>query len=71
MAEEPTAYKVKGDPVLALSKLLDAAVRKNAPAAWRGVLARENAVKRALLDILQDTEEVERIFPIIKQQPEY
>ena len=71
LAEEPTEYKVKGDPVLALSKLLDAAVRKNAPAAWRGVLARENAVKRALLEILQDMEEVERIFPIIKQQPEY
>jgi type I restriction enzyme R subunit len=71
LADEPTEYKVKGDPVLALSKLLDAAVRKNAPAAWRGVLARENAVKRALLEILQDMEEVERIFPIIKQQPEY
>ena len=71
MAEDPTLYKVKGDPVLALSKLLDAAVRKNAPAAWRGVLTREIAVKRALFEILQDTEEVERIFPIIKQQPEY
>jgi type I restriction enzyme R subunit len=71
LADEPTLYRVQGNPVLALSKLLDAAVRKNAPAAWRGVLARENAVKRALFEILQDTEEVERIFPIIKQQSEY
>jgi type I restriction enzyme R subunit len=71
LADEPTLYRVQGDPVLALSKLLDAAVRKNAPAALRGVLTREIAVKRALFEILQDTEEVERIFPIIKQQPEY
>ncbi|MEN9469665.1 MAG: Type restriction endonuclease [Verrucomicrobiota bacterium] len=71
MGEDVAAYQVQGDPVLALAKLLDAAVRKNAPASWRGVLAKEKAVKRAIFDILQDPAEVERLFPIIKQQPEY
>jgi type I restriction enzyme R subunit len=71
MGEDVAVYKVKGDPVLALAKLLDAAVRKNAPASWRGILAKENAVERAIFDILQDAAEVERLFPIIKQQPDY
>jgi hypothetical protein len=34
-------------------------------------LAKENAVERAIFDILQDAAEVERLFPIIKQQPDY
>jgi hypothetical protein len=35
------------------------------------VLPKEKAVKRAMHSILQSPEEVERLFPIIKQQQEY
>jgi type I restriction enzyme, R subunit len=50
---------------------VDAKVRAVAPNAWRGVQAREQVIKAALHDILQDVEEVERIFPIIKALGEY
>lgn len=38
---------------------------------WRGVHAREQMIKRALYDVLQDEDKVEEIFPIIKAQKEY
>jgi type I restriction enzyme R subunit len=59
------------DPVLDLAVRLDESIKTNAPADWRGVLTREKAVKRAMHSVLQSTEEVERLFPIIKQQREY
>ncbi len=60
-----------GDPALRLALMLDEAVKQARPDAWRGVLARELVIKRALYDVLQDETEVERVFPIIKAQPEY
>lgn len=56
------------DPTLALAQRLDASLRDGAPNGWRGVLARENVVKRLLFDILQDQAQVERLFPIIVAQ---
>ena len=41
------------------------------PDAWRGYEPKENAIKRALYEILPDIAEVERLFNIIKQQAEY
>ena len=41
------------------------------PDAWRGNTPRENEIKRALLEILKDELEVERIFAIIERQSEY
>jgi type I restriction enzyme R subunit len=41
------------------------------PDDWRGIQAREQIVKKALYDVLQDVDEVERIFPIVKAQREY
>ena len=38
---------------------------------WRGVQAREQVIKAGLYGILQDKDEVERIFLIIKAQKEY
>jgi len=38
---------------------------------WRGVQAREMDIKRAVYDVLQDVDRVERIFLIVKQQREY
>ncbi|MDP2207894.1 MAG: HsdR family type I site-specific deoxyribonuclease [Bacteroidota bacterium] len=38
---------------------------------FRGNLQKENEIKAALLKVLQDVNEVERIFPIVKKQQEY
>jgi type I restriction enzyme R subunit len=62
---------IEEDKILNLAVSLDEAIRKNAPDGWRGVLPKEKAVKRAMHTILQSSEEVERLFPIIKQQREY
>ena len=60
---------LKRDRDLALK--VDAAVRQNRHDSWRGVQAREMAIKQALYGVLQDVAEVERIFLIVKQQREY
>jgi type I restriction enzyme R subunit len=70
-AETSPEWVMEGDPILNLAVSLDQAIRKNAHDGWRGVLTREKAVKRAMHSILQSPEEVERLFPIIKQQQEY
>ena len=54
-----------------LANKLDQAVKTKRPDGWRGVIAKERVVKRALYDVLKDKEEVERIFLIIMQQREY
>jgi type I restriction enzyme R subunit len=57
---------------LALAVDIDTAVKRERHASWRGNTARENHIKReALMPLLKDVAEVERIFEIIKQQPEY
>ena len=50
---------------------VDHAIRQVRPDAWRGIPAREQAIKQALFEELHDVDEVERIFLIIKQQREY
>lgn len=40
-------------------------------AGWRGVKAKEQVVKGALYGVLQDHDEVERVFKILMQQKEY
>jgi len=54
-----------------LALRVDEAVRTRAPDGWRGVLAKERVVKQALYEVLQDREEVERLFPIVSRQREY
>ncbi|MBN1314559.1 MAG: hypothetical protein JXA42_03795, partial [Anaerolineales bacterium] len=71
IAEKAGEYLVDSDPVLELALKLDTAVRQVRPDGWRGVQAREQVIKAALYEILQDKDEVERIFPIIKAQGEY
>ena len=46
-------------------------VKQVRPDDWRGVLAKEQVIKAALYEILQDETEVERIFFIITQHKEY
>jgi type I restriction enzyme R subunit len=61
---------LNNDEVLALK--IDETVRRVRPNAFRGNQTKENVIKRALLPLLgSDRTEVERIFLIIKAQPEY
>ena len=55
----------------ALAIKIDEVVKKTRPDGWRGVLAREQVIKRALYEVLNDVEETKRIFLIIKAQNEY
>ncbi len=71
VAEPKVDYALTDDPVLNLALAIDRTVKLVRPDGWRGVLARENVIKAALLDILRDEAEVERIYPIIKAQGEY
>ncbi len=59
------------DEALELALRIDATVKRVRPDEWRGIQTRENEIKRALLGILQDEAEVERLFLIIKAQGEY
>ena len=60
------------DPKLDLAVMLDEAIKRVRNADWRGHAAREQRIKReALWPLLQNINEVERIFNIIKQQPDY
>ena len=70
VADEHAAY-IDTDAALDLALRIDEAVKTGRKDGWRGFLPKENGVKRVLWDILQDDAEVERIFLIIKAQPEY
>ena len=59
------------DPLLTLAISIDETIKRVRPDGWRGVQAREQVIKAALYNILQNVDEVERIFLIIKQQKEY
>ncbi|MBK9293902.1 MAG: HsdR family type I site-specific deoxyribonuclease [Oligoflexia bacterium] len=75
----PSSLKSNGQRALynnlrnneALALQIDNAVRSVRPADWRGNVPRENIIKKALWDILQNDSEVERIFQIIANQREY
>ena len=54
-----------------LALRVDAAVKKHRPDSWRGNEAKERTIKYVLYKELDDTNEVERIFPVIKAQGEY
>ena len=60
-----------GDPVLSLALKIDETVKTTRPDGWRGIQAREQVIKAALYNILQDVAKVERIFLIVKAQGEY
>ncbi|MEL7024211.1 MAG: HsdR family type I site-specific deoxyribonuclease [Pseudomonadota bacterium] len=72
VAEAPGDYVGEGDPALDLALAIHAKVKDVRPDGWRGIQARENVIKRAMLPLLDnDVDEVERIFLIIKAQKEY
>ena len=68
---EPNTINVPRDEALLLALQIDEAVKKHRPDGWRGVLPRENTIKQLLWNLLHDDAEVERIFLIVRAQPEY
>ncbi|MEM6812504.1 MAG: HsdR family type I site-specific deoxyribonuclease [Pseudomonadota bacterium] len=54
-----------------LALQIDEVVKISRPDSWRGIDARENVIKSELFSILNDKDEVERIFTIVKAQKEY
>lgn len=72
--EDPVEYGSTETARLALELALkiDAVVKQVRPAGWRGLKARENVIKEALMPLLNhDAAEVERIFAILRNQKEY
>jgi type I restriction enzyme, R subunit len=57
------------DEELAVS--INGAVLRVKKADWKGNQKKENEIKAEIFKILKDEDEVERIFPIIKQQDDY
>jgi len=60
---------LEDDEALALA--VDSTVRDTAPHGWRGNTMRERKVRRCLEHVLDDTETLERVFEILKNQDEY
>ncbi len=54
-----------------LALKIDNTIKQVRPDGWRGIQAREQVIKEALYELLQDAAEVERIFLIVKAQSEY
>ncbi|WP_342305561.1 HsdR family type I site-specific deoxyribonuclease [Methanolobus sp. ZRKC5] len=71
ISEGNARYTSSNDPVLDLAIRIDETVKHVRSDDWRDVEPRENVIKQALFDILQDVDEVERLFLIIKAQDEY
>lgn len=60
-----------GDAYLDLALKIDKAVKQARPDGWRGIQAKEMMIKQAMYKVLDDEEEVDRLFPIIVAQQEY
>lgn len=72
VAEPKTPFgESDGDPVLELAQQIDARLRGSAPDGWRGVLPKEQEVKRLIYEVVQDAALVELLFPVVKARPEY
>jgi type I restriction enzyme R subunit len=67
----PSYANSPNNEVLELAVKIDETVKRTRPDSWRGIQARERVIKAALFGILQNEDEVERIFLLIKQQKEY
>lgn len=50
---------------------IDSEMKSSRPDGWRGNLAKEKIVKGAIYKVVKDEEQVEKVFPILKQHKEY
>lgn len=72
VAEPAVSYGVGSEEgALNLALKIDETVKRVRPDGWRGVQAREQVIKAALYEVLQDESEVERLFLIVKARTEY
>lgn len=71
IAEIGSAYASPEDRILELAIRIDQTVKKVRPDGWRTVQAKEAVIKSALFGILQDDEQVGKLFRIIENQKEY
>jgi type I restriction enzyme R subunit len=72
VAEQDTpSGEAPADPVLKRAQQIDSRLRGSAPDGWRGVLPKEQEVKRLIYEVVQDTAVVEVLFPVVKARPEY
>ncbi|NJN49653.1 MAG: hypothetical protein HC805_07655 [Alkalinema sp. RL_2_19] len=72
-AEVAATYTTaKEADIVELALEIDKKIKSERPDDWRDNGGpKEQMIKMTLYGILQDIEEVERIFPIVKQQSEY
>ena len=70
-AHEPPGPLLPADQALDKALLLDFAIKNRRPDGWRGVVAKEQMVKQAMYEVLQDIQEVDRLFPIVFAQKDY
>ena len=70
-AGEPAGPLLPADQALDTALRLDAAVKNSRYDEWRGVVAKEQMVKKAMFHVLNDIDEVNRLFPIVFAQKEY
>ncbi len=54
-----------------LALRIDAEVKAVRPDGWRGVQAKERVIQKALYEIFGDTDLVDKVFSILKANPEY
>ena len=69
--ESRGGYQPEDDTRLRVALRIDEVIKAHRRDAWRGNLPREREIKSVLYEILGDTDEVERIFLIVKAQGEY
>ena len=70
-SEDSPGYKGLQDKKLRMAMTIDESIRRVSPDGWRGVKPKENVIKKALFDLLQDEDAVERLFLVIERQREY
>lgn len=70
-AQAPSGPLLPADQALDTALQLDASIKARRPDGWRGTVAKEQAVKQAMYDVLKDIQEVNRLFPIVVAQREY
>jgi type I restriction enzyme R subunit len=68
--EQETPYGGRSN---ALNKAieLDAIIKAKRPDGWRGVVAKEQMIKQAMFEVLNDIQDVNHLFPIVMAQKEY
>jgi len=69
--DDPPGTYGDGQHIVDLVLRVHEAVLRSRYDDWRGIPPREQEIKAAIYDELGNVDEVERIFAIIKQQPEY